>query len=93
MEKAIADTGLELATPGLSGGSSFWLRAPEGVSTTALAMRLREDSVLIEPGQAFFNPEEPNHNFYRLAYSSIASNRIPQGIELIARATEELARA
>lgn len=93
MEKAIEENGLELATPGLSGGSSFWLRAPAGVSTTALALRLREDSVLIEPGQAFFNPEEPNQNFYRLAYSSIASNRIPQGIELIARATEELARA
>ncbi|MBY5973420.1 PLP-dependent aminotransferase family protein [Ferrimonas balearica] len=90
MEKAIEDVGLDLATPGLTGGSSFWLRAPAHVSTTDLAMRLREDSVVIEPGQAFFKPEEQNQQFYRLAYSSIATNRIPQGVELIGRAIAEL---
>lgn len=92
MEKAIGDHGLELARPGLTGGSSFWLRAPAGVSTTDLALRLREESVLIEPGQAFFHSAEQNQGFYRLAYSSIATNRIAQGIELIGRALRALDR-
>lgn len=53
MEQAIADHSLEIAGKGMHGGSSFWMRAPNGCDTTELAAKLREQSVLIEPGQAF----------------------------------------
>ena len=89
MEEAISDTGLLMATQAGFGGSSIWMRAPDGVDTAVLAVRLKDDGVLIEPGRVFFDPADGPSNYYRLAYSSIASGRIPDGIGLIARAISE----
>ncbi len=86
MEEAIAEHGLTAAGRGTFGGSSFWMKAPEGVNTSALADRLRADQVVIEPGRAFFPEEDDNNSYYRLAYSSIRAERIPEGIARIARA-------
>lgn len=86
MDEAIAAEGLEIAGRGAFGGSSFWMRAPEGVDTVELARALRGQGVLIEPGRVFFDPPTAPGNYYRLAYSSIAQTRIPEGIALIAGA-------
>jgi GntR family transcriptional regulator / MocR family aminotransferase len=74
-----------VAGQGGFGGSSFWMQAP-GVDTRALALALRDKGVLIEPGRAFFDPSRARDDHYRLAYSSIASPRIADGIGLIAGA-------
>jgi GntR family transcriptional regulator/MocR family aminotransferase len=84
MAEAIAASGLEIAAAGGFGGSSFWMRAPAGTDTEALAARLRRRGVLIEPGRAFFDPAQGPDNYYRLAYSSIPAARIPEGIAIIA---------
>ena len=84
MAEAIAAEGLTVAGQGGFGGSSFWMCAPEGVDTEELALNLRADGVLIEPGRAFFAGDGPR-NFYRLAYSSIAPQRIPEGVARTAR--------
>jgi GntR family transcriptional regulator/MocR family aminotransferase len=85
IESAIADHGLTIAGRGVYGGSSLWMRAPEGTDTTTLAEVLRADGVLIEPGAPFFaGPARPTE-FYRLGYSSIPSPRIAEGIARIAR--------
>lgn len=86
MADAIQDEGLEIVHPEHSGGSSFWMRAPDGVNTMELAQQLRTDGVLIEPGHAFFSADDPDIRFYRLAYSSIRSARIPEGVARLARA-------
>lgn len=86
MSEAIAAEGLEVAGQGGFGGSSFWMRAPEGLDTETLALQLRADGVLIEPGQAFFAGDDAPRNFYRLAYSSIALPRIAEGVARIGRA-------
>ncbi|MFN3280195.1 MAG: PLP-dependent aminotransferase family protein, partial [Tabrizicola sp.] len=85
MAEAIAAEGLEVAGQGGFGGSSFWMRAPDGVDTEELALGLRGEGVLIEPGRAFFADAGPR-NFYRLAYSSIAPQRIADGVARIAQA-------
>ena len=84
MDEAIAEAGMLVAGRGAFGGSSFWMEAP-GVDTLVLAARLRADGVLIEPGRGFYGDTGPSH-FYRLAYSSIAPARIPEGIARIGRA-------
>lgn len=84
MLRAIADHGLELATAGERGGSSLWMRAPDDIDTEELAIALQAESVVIEPGRAFFSRPDPPRNFYRLAFSSIAEARIPEGIARIA---------
>lgn len=86
MEGAMAKHGLTIAGRGAHGGSSFWMQAPEGVDTEVLAARLRDRDVLIEPGRPFFAAEDPPRNFYRLAYSSIPAERIPEGVARIAAA-------
>ena len=86
MEEAIRENGLVVAGQGGFGGSSFWMRAPAGVDTEQLAEALRADGVLIEPGRAFFAPDQAPRNFYRLGYSSISPAKIPEGIARIGRA-------
>ena len=89
MEEAITDQGLMVAGQGGFGGSSYWMRAPEGVDTEDLALRLRARGVLIEPGRAFFHPARSSKSFYRLAYSSIAPAQIPEGLARIAAGLRE----
>jgi len=89
MEDALARQGLSVEGRGFFGGSSIWMRAPDHVDTTALAVNLRDKGVLIEPGHPFFHGASPPRNFYRLAYSSIPSNRIGDGIALLAQAIRD----
>jgi len=84
MEEAIAQYGLTIAGQGAHGGSSFWMRAPDGIDTRILATRLRNRSVLIEPGHSFFGGEDQQRNFYRLGYSSIPTSRISEGMKALA---------
>lgn len=86
MQAALAEHGLTVAGGVETGGSCFWMRAAAGVDTEPLARRLRRRGVVIEPGRAFFADETPDRAHYRLAYSSIPSARIPQGVALIAEA-------
>ncbi|MDC1229144.1 PLP-dependent aminotransferase family protein [Octadecabacter sp.] len=90
MDAAIANHGLTVAGSGSFGGSSQWMRAPEHIATQDLAQRLRDKSVLIEPGHAFFGQSDPPRNYYRLAYSSIPAPRIADGIDILARTLKEM---
>jgi GntR family transcriptional regulator/MocR family aminotransferase len=91
MTRAIADHGLQIAGQGAYGGSSLWMRAPKSVDTQELARRLQSRSVLIEPGHSFFSGPSRPRNFYRLAYSSIPSQRIPNGISVVSEEIEAMA--
>lgn len=86
MQDAIDQSGLTVAGKGAFGGSSFWMQANPDVDTETLAEDLKSEGVLIEPGHSFFTNETPPKNFYRLGYSSIPSERIPEGVTRIARA-------
>lgn len=86
MGKALEDHGLEVAGSGVFGGSSFWMKAPEGSDTAVIAENLREQGVLIEPGQPFFTSEDAPKNYFRLAYSSVPAGKIEKGIEILAKA-------
>ncbi len=90
MDDAIRNHGLQFAGDDSQGGSCFWMRAPDGVNTQALALALREKSVLIEPGDIFFGIDRANTRYYRLAYSSIPASRIPDGIAQIAQGLRNL---
>ncbi|MEM8570932.1 MAG: PLP-dependent aminotransferase family protein [Pseudomonadota bacterium] len=88
MEECLRHHGLLSPQADSLGGSSFWLRAPDSIDTSALSFELRKKSVLIEPGRAFFAPDRSDLSWYRMAYSSIPANRIEPGIALIAEALE-----
>ncbi|MEM9635013.1 MAG: PLP-dependent aminotransferase family protein [Pseudomonadota bacterium] len=90
MEECMSEHGLSQSGQFTFGGSSFWMKAPEGIDSSELALKLRQDGVLVEPGRAFFAHGQERPGFYRLAYSSIASVRIPEGISLIAKGIDEV---
>ncbi|HMM08230.1 MAG TPA: PLP-dependent aminotransferase family protein [Paracoccus solventivorans] len=90
MLAAMAAEGLRLASPEATGGSSFWLAAPGGVDSAELAARLKRREVLIEPGAPFFHQPAAGQGFFRLAYSSIPSEHIPEGIRRIGETLREL---
>lgn len=86
LERAIADSGLVLEGAAASGGASVWLRGLRDLDSATLAARLRDDSVLIEPGAVFFEAPPAPCPLFRLGFGSIAADRIPEGIRLIDRA-------
>jgi GntR family transcriptional regulator/MocR family aminotransferase len=91
LETALETEGLSVAGRGVFGGSSIWVEAPEDVDTEVLAERLRGQGVLIEPGRPFFHAEEAPRNFLRLAYSSIPSERIAEGVRRLAEEVRKMA--
>ena len=86
MDRAIVEHGLEIAGKGVFGGSSFWMRAPEGSDMGAVVESLKGQGVLIEPGTPFFSAADAPSNYYRLAYSSIKPEKIDAGLRLVADA-------
>jgi len=84
MLEAVRAEGLTIAGAIDDGGSSLWMRTPAGLSADDLATALHDDNVLIEPGHPFFDLPEQGAGHYRIAYSSITADRIPEGIARIA---------
>lgn len=82
----------DAARPPSFGGTSFWVRGPDGLDSDVLTARAREEGVLIEPGRLMFAGDEPPRNFFRLGFSSIDVERIEPGIEIIAGLIKELSR-
>jgi GntR family transcriptional regulator/MocR family aminotransferase len=66
------------------------MQAPDGLDTTQLAHMLKDKGVLIEPGAPFFDGPNPPIGYFRLAYSSIPTARIPEGVALIAKGINAL---
>ncbi|MFZ1499283.1 MAG: PLP-dependent aminotransferase family protein [Giesbergeria sp.] len=68
----------------LGGGGSCWVQLPANVSATELAERAAERGVLIEPGDVFFQSEQPAGHFIRLGFQSINARVINEGIAALA---------
>jgi GntR family transcriptional regulator/MocR family aminotransferase len=66
------------------GGSAFWVRLPENLDAGAVERKAREQGVLIEAGTVFFDKPGDPCNWIRLGFSSIPSDRIPQGLSRLA---------
>lgn len=82
--EALGQTSLTIAGAARQGGSSLWIAAPEGCDSRALSETLRGDSVLIEPGDVFFEQPPAPCRFFRMGYASIAADQIAPGVALIA---------
>lgn len=75
----------------ITGGSSCWIKAPEGVDTQQLATAALAQGVVVEPGHVFYHhPSAQNKNYLRLGFASIDTPKIPEGIRLLAKAYHSL---
>ncbi len=89
LDESLQTHGITVAGRGAYGGSSVWVAAPETVDTGKLALSLRDRGVLIESGAPFFADKSGPRHYFRLGYSSINAQRIPEGVGLIAQAIEK----
>ena len=76
----------------LTGGGSFWVKLPVGVSALALAEHAKTRGVLIEPGDVFFNQSAGNGHFVRLGFQSISASVIDSGVAEFAKALTDIRR-
>ena len=85
----VMSAALEKHLPGCAevpsfGGSSFWVKGPQGMDCETLARAALEKGVVIEPGKIYFGARPRPTNYFRLGFSSIGEDRIEKGIELLA---------
>lgn len=72
------------------GGSSYWVCGPQGLDSQRLKQRAAQQGILIEPGDIYFLSDNPPRNYLRLAYSSIADERIEKGIRMLAQLIDDI---
>jgi GntR family transcriptional regulator/MocR family aminotransferase len=89
MGEALADYLPDAATPSSFGGTSYWLRGPEGLDADALARDGLARGLVIEPGAIHFHDKAAPRNLFRLGFSSIETEKIRPGIKLLAEMIEE----
>ncbi len=65
------------------GGSSAWVRGPDGLDSRALAIKAREAGILIEPGDVFFQGDDPPKQYFRLGFAAIPATRIEPGLRIL----------
>ena len=82
---ALAQHAPQLQTSAARGGSALWVQGPQGLDTSALAERLLSQGVVVEPGSVFHANPPAACNAMRIGYSSIAVDRIDEGVRIIAR--------
>ena len=90
LQNAMDEHGLFSQSASHFGGTSFWVKGDDWLDARELARRAADEGVLIEAGDVFFGADAPQLNYFRLAYSSIASSRIPEGIGRLATVIEQM---
>ena len=77
-------------TPSL-GGASAWIKGPSGLNCQELAQRCAERSILIEPGDVFFDkPSAADQSFFRMGYAAIPTHLIRPGMNEFMKVCTEM---
>ena len=88
--EALHDYLPESAEPPVFGGSAYWVKGPDNLDARELKRLARERGVVIESGDIYFHRDNSPQNYFRLGYSSIATERIRPGIERLAEIIKQL---
>jgi 2-aminoadipate transaminase len=73
-----------------AGGFFLWVDLPSGVSAEAVATRGLELGVSVLPGFLFYPNLDGGANGLRLSFSSVAPDRVPEGIQRLRRAVDSV---
>lgn len=72
------------------GSSSVWIEGPANLDGRVLATEAARRGILIEPGDVFFNADNPPVNRFRLGFASIATDRIAPGLRALRAAVDHV---
>jgi GntR family transcriptional regulator/MocR family aminotransferase len=93
LQEAMDQHGFFSQTASHFGGTSFWVNGPDWLDSRKLATLARDKGVLIEPGDVFFQPQNPPLNFFRMSYSAISTEKIGEGVARLAAVIKDMAPA
>ena len=91
MGEALATYLPDSARPPSFGGTSYWVRAPDGIDTEILAGAALREGVVIEPGAIHFHGPKTPRNYFRLGFSTIQSEKISAGIRRLSELIDTMA--
>lgn len=74
------------------GGSSFWVRLPEAVSSRELEELAAANGIVINSGDHYFASLDGPRNYCRMGFSSIPADRIVAGVDKLAGLVADLQR-
>ena len=74
----------DYASPSHHGGTAFWLKGPKGLDGRMLQRIAAQNSILIEPGDVYFQQSPQPLNYFRLGLTSIPVERIEPGVKQLA---------
>lgn len=67
------------------GGFFFWVEMAPGTDARSVMRKALAEGVVCRPGERFFGQPEDGAQFLRIAFTMVPSERIPAGIEILAR--------
>ena len=71
------------------GGVSIWVPGPQGLDAVELAALLRDQGVIIEPGDICYLDAASHRSDFRLGFAAIPLDAIEPGIRIVGRALED----
>jgi GntR family transcriptional regulator / MocR family aminotransferase len=90
MKQALADFIPEATPTETVGGTSFWMKGPQDLDSQQLADAALLRGVVIEPGKDLFYGNERPANFFRLGISSIPTDKIRPGVQILGETLREV---
>lgn len=78
-------------TSASQGGTTCWVRAPDGVPVDTLVAEAAKRGILLEPVSHFFASPKEADNSFRMGVTSIAADKIREGVEQLAQLIRSMA--
>jgi GntR family transcriptional regulator/MocR family aminotransferase len=79
-----------VVTSRAQGGSTCWVRGPEGLDVKYLAQEAARKGILIEPVEDYYAKSNADKNCFRLGVTSLPQERIRDGVAQLAELIQEL---
>jgi len=74
----------------IQGGTAYWIVGPEQLDVNYLSKKAAEEGILIEPVKHYFATQSVPENCFRMGVTSIANERIREGVEKLANLIRQL---
>ena len=74
----------------IQGGTAYWIVGPEQLDVNYLCKKAAEEGILIEPVKHYFATQSVPENCFRMGVTSIANERIREGVEKLANLIRQL---
>lgn len=84
---------LSIAVAPVEGGTSYWVRGPDGLDSARLVREAEARGVMIEPAGHWFAQPDPSASMFRLGVTSLPAETIRDGIARLSDAMRAMASA